>query len=72
MKRTFDVFVAFRHTRAGDVRIGVDDSQSMAMLRAKQECERAARDYDAVARTSVFAATLTLKGGALQPKEPGE
>jgi len=69
MKRTFKVYVAIRHTRAGDVRLGVYDSRERAMSHALEEVERAARTYDAVASTSVFAGFLTLSGRALKPKE---
>jgi hypothetical protein len=66
-KRSFKVFVAIRHTRAGDVRLGVYDSEDTAMMIAEDAVNEAAAAYG-FGSASVFRARLHLLGDAIQPK----
>ena len=65
-QRSFTVFVAIRHTRAGDVRLGVYDKEETAMNRAETAVDEAAAMYG-FGSASVFKAKLTLIGEAIQP-----
>lgn len=68
VQRRSNVFVAIRHTRASDVRLGVFDTPSLAHACAENAADAAARDYG-YGVASVFKATLTLKGEPLRRKE---
>jgi len=66
-KKTFTVYVAIRHTRAGDQRLGVYNSEDGAMSVAEDAVNEAAYAYG-YGSASVFKAKLTLIGDAIQPK----
>jgi len=72
-KKKFNVLVVIRHTRAGDQRVSVTDNRGEASVRyalshAEEIADEAARVYG-FGSTSVFKATLTLLGEALQPTD---
>jgi hypothetical protein len=64
--RKSTVYVVVRHTRSGDVRQGVIDSEQYAMEMAERVADEAARAYGE-GSASVFKATLTLHGDAIKP-----
>lgn len=68
MKRTYKVFVAIRHTRAGDQRLGVFDNSEAAMAVAERAADEAAGRYG-YGSASAFRAVLTVSGRALKAKE---
>ncbi len=67
-KTTFDVFVAVRHTRSGDHRIGVYNTADVAMDVAERAADSAARDYG-YGSASAFPARLEYTGPAIQEKK---